>query len=135
MAVNGGEAVSVPVEAVDQAGDAGSPVVEGERALFVGGPFHGTEREARSSRVVVMGDDLVEQAKVEVVYTRHTVVHPVGDRRFARRVWVDTRLTQGGQPGQGAFERMVDAVVCWWASGGVDVTQPEAGAGGVVRDG
>src|SRR5262245_18174006 len=103
MAVNSHEVGSGPVEATPSAGDTASP--EGERVLFVGGPLHGTEVEPLASTVVaveVTGDEY-DRRMTEVTYTGHQVVHPVGERRFARRVMVDTRLTRGRQPDQAAF--------------------------------
>lgn len=140
MAVNGYGIGSGPIGNDPHPSDAGLPgpgagQVEPEHGLFVGGPLHGQAFDVQHSTIVVPEryqrgpDPLFDVGYREVTYTRHTVVHPVGDRRYARRVWVDTRLTGGGQPDRYAFERMVDAVVALWASGGV-LVDDDPGLGG-----
>ncbi len=119
-----------------EVGAGGGAKVEGvvtpERVLFVGGPKHGQVLELYDEPQHVVGLEAVPGTVVEqwpealhtqVTYRRTTMVLDVDDRRWARPVFIDTRVWPGGQDmTDEALTAARDAVVRQWMTGGRDVT-------------
>lgn len=101
--------------------------------LFVGGPKHGQMLDPYGGSRYVVAIETThtdepwpdDRLYTQVTYTRSTMVLDVDDRRYARSMFIDTRLWSGIGPIPPEVRVEVnDAIVRAWMAGGRDVTDP-----------
>lgn len=103
------------------------PAEAGERVLFAGGPKHGQVLDLHDDPKYVCAMEATtvdgEVLATQVYYQRTTVVIDVDGRRYARPVFIDSRLWSGVAPVPAPVrEKVNDAVVRQWMAAGRDVT-------------